>query len=162
MKLMALGNTERLQTGFTHKVRVTFADLTAAAVTQTLNIFPLTTGAMTALMSVARTAVKLITPFTGGAIATGTVDVGDAQTVGRYIAAANTDIFTALATNTKPHVFTTNAYIYSPANVTNTQAAVQLKVTTTVGNVNAATAGELDVYLHIVDFADLARPNANP
>lgn len=161
MKLMNLGNTERIQTGFTHKIRVTFSDLTAAAVTQILNVYPLT-GAVTALTSVVRAAVKLITPFTGGAIATAAVDLGDAQTVGRYLANANTDVFTALATNTKPHVIATNAYVYSPANVTNTQAAVQLKFTTTVGNVNAATAGELDVYLCILDLNDLARPNANP
>jgi hypothetical protein len=167
MKLLALNEEERKYMRFTHKVTLKYSsvtannDFTAAALTQTYTIFP-TSGALTAKLAVLRAAVVLITPITGGAIATTVIDVGDGGSVGRHIANANTDLFTALATNTKPYVISQTGYIYSDKNISDGNSVLQAKITTTTGNVVAATAGEVDIYLDIADLADLKRPMSFP
>lgn len=162
MKFMALNETERIQTGFTHKVSLKApTDTTAAAVTQIINILP-TSGSLTAGLLVVKVALRLITPFTGGAVSACVLDIGDGGAVGRHIANANTDLFTALATNTKPHVAGSTAYVYTPKNITDGFTAIQAKFTTTTANVVALTAGEVEIYLQVIDLADFVRPNSFP
>lgn len=162
MKLMALNEVERKFTGFTHKVTIFEADLTAAATTQTIPIFP-SSGVVTPGIAVTRTAIRVITPFTGGAVSAMVADLGDAGTVGRYIANGSTDLFTALATNTKTPVISTTAYAYTLKNVTDGGANAQLavKFTATGDNVVNCTAGEVDIYFNVVDLAGMARPKTS-
>jgi hypothetical protein len=160
MKLMTLNAEERAQTDFTHKVNIKYTDLTAGGLTQTLNILPTGTGAFAAGFSIWKAALKLITPFTGGTIATATVTIGDAGTPARYLAAA--DVKTAVATNTKAYIVSATAYAYTPADIANPTTNVQALFTATSGNLNTATAGECEIYLEARDIAELVRPTANP
>jgi hypothetical protein len=154
MKIITLSPQERMFFGFSHKCILLFSDLTAAALTQTFQIQPLTSGSFPATTIIEAAGWQLVTPFTGGAIATAVFDLGDPGAVGRYIANANTDIFTAIATNTKNNGRNYNAYAYA-GNDAASNCKLQLKVTTTVGNVNAATAGQLEVYWRATDQSPL-------
>lgn len=161
MKLLALNEVEQKMTGFTHKVNLTFADLTAAATTQSINILPTGTKVFAAGFGIMRAAIRLITPFAGPSVTAVALDIGDGSSVGRYIANANTDLLTALATNTKPHVVSTTGFIYSPKNITDGYTNIIAKFTATGANVSVMTAGEVDVYLSALDFTGFARPAAS-
>ena len=154
-------------TGFTHKVTLTYADLTAAAGSQTFTIFPdgsadgyysngsaiknATLNQLPAGFTVEKVQLRLATPFTGGAISAATLTVGDKATANRYLASSATDLFTAAGTNTKDNVASATTYAFSSADVTNTNAQITATIATTGANVNAATAGALDILLGLMD-----------
>jgi hypothetical protein len=143
--------------GFTHKAIITFADMTAAATT-TLNLFPTVANTtMPVGRVVTKTGYQLVTPFTGGGLTAVALDVGDVGTVNRYIANANTDLFTGLATNTKNNVVSTTSYAYAGADAA-ANAQITAKFTGTNGNLNLLTAGQVEVYLRIEDWNGLTRP----
>jgi hypothetical protein len=140
MKLYEFGVEEFARTGFTHKAVLSFAqgDFSAAAVTQTYNLgAPVPSGTI-----VDNAALKLVTPVAGGTIATATVQVGYTGTTNGFIAAAN--VFTGAT----PGAITTPGADLASTSGKGFTAATQLVVvvTSTVGNVAAATAGEVHVY----------------
>jgi hypothetical protein len=141
---------------FSHKFIVKYTDLTAAGLTQTLVLLP-NTGIMPINTAIIRTGYRLVTPFTGGSVATVTLDLGDAQTAARYIAAATTDLLTAIATNTKNNLISATGYAFSGSNFANSHNKLQALFTSTVGNLNTLTAGEVEIYAKIVDLNDLLR-----
>jgi len=160
MKILSLNAVERMQTGFTHKVNITYKDLTANALTQTLNVFPKAPGTIPAFMAVTRFGFKLLTEFRGGSIASLKMDVGDAGSSTKYVAQANTDLYNTLATNPFPGAVTSMNQCYTPANVA-TQTSINCILTSTIGNLNTATQGEVELYFNIVDLNDLNRPKGN-
>jgi hypothetical protein len=168
MKIIPLPFETTAMTGWTHKVSIFYTDLTAAAGTQTFTIFPdgsadgydpLTGAAYTnaslaqlpAGFQVEKSQIKVVTVFTGGAISAATITVGDKASTARYIAAANTDLFTAAATNTKDNVSSAVTYAFAGADVAGSNAVLQSIIATTGANVNAATQGQVDIYLALAD-----------
>jgi hypothetical protein len=159
MKIITLTDIEREEMEFTHKIIVTFADMVTAALTQTLNIFPKTgvlSPTLNTNLAVRGAAVRMITPFTGPAVTSLKVDVGDNITAGRFIALGSTDLLTAFATNATPNVLWQTGYPYSFKNlnadgVTN----LTLKFTAVGANLNVLTTGEAHIYICINDLADL-------
>lgn len=171
MKIVPLPFETVALIGFTHKVIITFADLTAAAGTQTFTIFPdgsadgynqqtglamqdTTLNQLPAGFTVEKTQMRLVTPFTGGAISAATLTVGDKASAARYIASANTDLFTAAGTNTKDNVASATTYAFTTTDVANSNAALTATIATTGANVNAATAGQLEIYFACCDVSE--------
>lgn len=156
MKIIPLPSETRINLGYTHKVILTYADCTAAALTQTFTIFPdaATPGQLAAGFQVQASAIRMITPFSGGSISAMAIDIGDKASVGRYIANANTDLFTASATNTKDNVVSATRYAFAGADVANTNAQLTAKLTAVGGNLNTATAGRVEIYLDLAPLAD--------
>lgn len=162
MKIIPLPSETRLNSGFSVKVRVAYTDVNATAgLTKTLTLYPDGTGQLPAGFAVRRVGYQLITPFTGGAVATCTLDLGDKASASRYLAAANSDLFTAIATNTKAFVMAgalVAGYAFQPVDVTNTNAQLTGLFTTTVANLNALTAGLVEIYYELIDLSRLDDP----
>jgi len=156
MKIIPLGTEARANLGFSHKVIITYADLTSAAANQTLTFLPdaTTPGQLPAGFAVMRSGYRLITPFTGSTISAATLDLGDKASASRYIAANATDLYTASGTNTKDSVVSTTSYAFSSKDVADTNAQLTAKISATGANVNAATAGRLEIYLLLGWMAD--------
>jgi hypothetical protein len=173
MKIVPLPFETVALIGFTHKVIITSADLTAAAGSQTFTIFPdgsadgynqqtglamqdTTLNQLPAGFTVEKTQIRVVTPFTGGAISAATVSVGDKASTARYIAAASTDLFTAAGTNTKDNVASATTYAFTTTDVANSNAALVAVIATTGANVSAATAGQLEIYFAVCDVSEQA------
>jgi hypothetical protein len=156
MKRLQISEPLRDYAGFTHKFIVDYTDITAAALTNTITLLP-ASGLFPSTLAILRTAYKLVTPFTGGAVATVTLTLGDPGTAARYIAAASTDLLTALATNTKMAVFSNNAYAYNTADAA-ANCKLRALFTSTVANLDALTAGQIEIYAQIIDMANLKLP----
>lgn len=140
MKIIEFGVEEMARIGFTHKAIISYAlgDFSAAALTQTYNLGP----TVPANAIVDNCAVKLVTVVAGGAIASATIQVGYTGTTNGFIAA--TSVFTGA---------TAGAIAAAGADLASTPgkgftAATQLVavLTTTTGNVSAATGGEFHIY----------------
>ncbi len=139
------------------KVILTWKDLTAAALTQVINVFPDPAGqASQTLMpvgtSVIFTSMRMKTPFTGGAISAMALDVGDLASAGRYIANGNTDLFTAEATNTKSQVVSNTGFAYTGSVFAANNTVLTAKFTSVGGNVNAATAGRVELLFELMEL----------
>lgn len=116
------------------KVTKTFSDFSTAGVTNDIEIYSLP--AMSTIFS-----VQLVptVAFTGGLIATYTISVGKAGALTKYAIA--TDVFTGFALPSIAGV--------SPLGIESTSGATSIRAQaiSTVGNLNAATTGSLDIYL---------------
>jgi hypothetical protein len=139
------------------KAILTWKDLTAAATTQVINLFPDPTGqASQTLMpvgtSVIFTSMRMKTPFTGGSISAMVLDAGDLASAGRYIANANTDLFTAEASNTKSQVVSVTSFGYTGSVVAANNSVLTAKFTATGGNVNTATAGRVELLFELMEL----------
>jgi len=119
---------------FWQKVTVGFASLTTAGLTQTINL--VTTAARTKVCGVS---IKTTTAFSGGLIASLTVGVGDAAGTGTDYAPAFTVFTTSSNTNYQDTIPAT------VASKTSAASTITALFTSTVGNLNAATAGSVDI-----------------
>jgi hypothetical protein len=133
--------------GATHKVVITAADLNdTAGLTKTLTIqkdggnFPVKS-------QIECTHIDVVTAFSGGTVATLTLKLGDAGAAERFFTAASKDLLStgcvaaARSINTQPYALTTAGGILA-------------LFTATVGNLNGLTAGQINVYLKIVDLRE--------
>ena len=155
MKLIPLPSQTNSRT---IKAVITYKDLTAAGTTQTLNLFPDPTGQpvqtlMPVGTAVVLTSVRLRTPFAGPSLATMTVDVGDLASASRYIAAANTDLFNVPTfPNTKDNVLSVAAFEYPSSVFIANQSVLTAKFTSTGANLNACTAGRVEIVFELFEF----------
>ncbi len=126
------------------RFNISFKDLTAGALTQAFNLKPLPKGSL-----ILGIRLRLREAFAGGTIATATLSIGTTGTTAVAILAAK-NIFTGVAADTCYTSSTTGLLqgTYAADTLTAT-------VTTTVGNVNAATAGSVDVDVVYIPFSDL-------
>jgi hypothetical protein len=166
MKLIPLSSEERIHMGFSHKVIVTFADLTAAATTQTLILFPDaspadvlgTQSAGYTLPSgtyIAKCGFQLITPFSGGSVSALTVGIGDGGSATRYSASNASDLFTT-SSNTKNASVGGTGYTFTQSDVAaGNVAAVTALFTATGGNLSTLTAGVVELYIAVHRLNDL-------
>ena len=147
MKLLPLASEARAQTGFTHKIEITHADLTAAATTETLALFP-QTGTFPAGTACQRVGFSLKTPFDGGATSTMTLQVGDGGDVDRLLPAV-----VVHEDGSEIDFGITNLdHVYLAADT------IDALFTATGANVSVLTAGAIDIFLAIVDLNDLETP----
>jgi len=152
MKILTLTPQERTLLLATHKVVLTYADLTAAATTQTIQIFP--TSGNVPVGTVVRFAGSNLTTafdFSDASINSLLLEVGDDGDTDRFltqteIAADGTEIiYKTTAASSQP-------YAYNTAN------AIDAFLTVAGGGsplLNEATSGVVEIYLHITDLNDL-------
>jgi hypothetical protein len=133
MKITPLPNSRH----FTHKVELTFADLTTAGLTQATNLIALLSG-----MLIERVGFRLRTNFSGGGATSLTLQLGDAGSANRFLAAQS--IWGASSPIAAAGGQTFFAYT----------AAENFRVTFTsvTANLNTITAGKVDVYVKLVDL----------
>lgn len=151
MKTLTLSNEEANRTGFTTKAILTFADLAAlgAVTSGAIVLAPYTAGT-----ACQQAAYKVVTAFDGGATSALALDVG--------WNGATTDDADGLLDNFEVHAdatevlyglgngaaFATLLTGYAALDAGNFEATF----TATGGNLNALTAGEIHIYLKIVDL----------
>ena len=144
MTVEPLSELEVSQTGFTHRVVITLADLTAAGLTQTIQVFPNTGNAPAGLIADAG-ALRTVTTFTGPSLTSVSVSIGDAGSATRNCASTNV----------------TSAAYFIPAWTRSmpypTSDAVKLAFTSVGCNLNALTAGQLEVYLRLLPAYAISR-----
>jgi len=117
------------------KVTVGFAQLTTAGLTQTINL--ITTAPRTKVCGVS---IKTTAAFSGGVIASLTVSVGDAAGTGTDYNSAPFTLFSApSATNYQDTIPAT------VASKTSAASTITALFTSTVGNLNTATVGSVDI-----------------
>ena len=116
------------------KITKTFSDFSTAALTNSITIYSLPAKAI--IHSVQLNAPTL---FSGGTIAAYTISIGINGTLTKYAAATN--VFTG-ATLQPPSAIVGVENMSSATNILATAIS-------TVGNLNAATAGSVDIYLLI-------------
>jgi hypothetical protein len=116
------------------KVTKTFSDFSAAAVTNNITIYSLPAKGVIHNVQLVPTVA-----FSGGLIATYTISVGIAGTLAKYAVATN--VFTG---------FSLPAISVLPG-IESTSGATDIKAAaiSTVGNLNAAVAGSIDIYLFV-------------
>jgi len=149
MKLVSLSNNEAAPSGFTHKWIITHEDLTAAATTETLQL----ADNITAGYLVQEAAFRVVTGFTGGSLSTMVIDVGYDLASGSDDADAfidNVNVFAAGGGDGNGAVFATlrTGYYFAEG------ASVEVLFTGS-HNVGTATAGEVHIYLRMIDLAAL-------
>jgi hypothetical protein len=121
--------------GLWQKVTVDFTQLTTAGLTQTINL--VSTAARTKLCGVS---IKTTTAFSGGLIASLTVSVGDAAGTGTDYSAPPFTLFTASSDTNYQDTIPA-----SKASVTSAASTITALFTSTLGNLNTATAGSVDI-----------------
>nr|WP_294577580.1 hypothetical protein [uncultured Rhodopila sp.] len=149
-------------TGFSHKAIINYSDLTAAAGSQALTIFPDVSNNAGALLyagwAITKVAYRLIAGFTSGLPIAATLTLGDGANATRYLAAAATDLYTAPSgTNSKDFVLGSTSYAYSSNDATNSNAKLVATIAVAAGNVSAVTAGQVEIYFRADDLTPLAQ-----
>lgn len=116
------------------KYTVTFTQLSAAGLTNNIELFQLAAKEM-----VHSVVVKASVAFAGGLIATYTVSVGPAGNLVKYAVAFN--VFQAPAANLSSVNILPGVEDFSSA------TSIRISAISTVGNLNAATGGSVDVWV---------------
>jgi len=164
MQLIPLTFEARNLTGFSHKAIISVTDTQALAngSSQNITIFP---QAVTYLAGgstyqtqnppqlpvgfcVRKAAALVLTPFITSV--SQTLNIGDAASASRY---ATVSLHTA-----GTPVLGSAGYVYTPADVANSNAQIVANFNCGAGNVNAWTTGEVEIYLDLVDFNELLVP----
>jgi hypothetical protein len=149
MKIFELSDAQRARLGFSHRFEITYADLTAAAATQTLDLFTYTAG-----MGVTNAAAKLVSGWVGASITAVTFEAGwnGATTddpngiIEAYeVATAGTELLYQDGTGA---AFATKRTGYYPLDA----GVYTCLFTATGANIGVNTAGEIHLYLNIVDI----------
>lgn len=150
MKIFALSNAQQAQLGFTHRFEILYSDLTTASTAHTQTL-----AAYTAGKGVTAAAFRLVSGFVGASVTNLTMAVGfdgattdDADGIIEAVelATAGTEINYGDATGA---IFAAKRTGYFPQDAGNYTALF----TATGANVTVLTAGEVHVYLRLVDLA---------
>lgn len=157
METRILGTTTERAGGWTHYFKITNADCTAGATTQTLQLIGTAQNGMAIGDIVRAAAFYLATPFVGTALTNLTMQVGydlaagtddpdafikatELLAAGRILAGdGNGDVFATLRTG----------YAFQEA------GDLEVLLTATGGNLSAMTAGEVRIYLQISKLASI-------
>ena len=145
MTIVPLPYESQAKSGFTHKINITHADLTAAATTETIELLTAPAGGV-----VRKVAFRVNTAFDGGVTSTMTLQVGDGVDPNRYVTAQvvhvdGTEILSWIESNATDSA----PYSYVAADT------VDALFTATGANVSVLTAGDMDIYVQIFDLDDL-------
>lgn len=143
MTVKPLALHEIAATGFTHVVNIGFADLSTAGLTKTLAIYP-ESGTTAIGTAVEKAAAEVVTAFVG--CATLVLEVGDDGDVDRNLVSFD---MKSTAGTWKHTVPSTTPSVFNAANT------VDALFTATTNNLDALTAGEVNIYLRIVELQNL-------
>jgi hypothetical protein len=116
------------------RVRVTYDELSTAATTNNIELYELPAGGV-----IHAVMMKTSAAFTGGSISAYTLSVGITGTLNKYAAAFN--VFQAVAATTFQLSTTQGAESFTAA------TSIKIAATSTSDDLDAATAGSVDVYL---------------
>lgn len=156
MTLDILSSEEALASGFTHRIKVTAADLTDADTAQTLQLLPQTSGSTLPAGTYVRSAgLKLVTAFDASDdadIDSLTVIVGDGSDDNRFIvatelAADGTEIDYAVTANAVDSL----PYAYTAADTIDAIFTCSGGASPTLAEIDS---GEVWIYLTLSDFAN--------
>jgi hypothetical protein len=153
-KTLKLSAEESRETGFTHKAVITHNDLTAAATTETVS---LVTGLGVGHL-IKEAAFRLVSGFVGASVTNLTMEVGYDLAAGSddpngiieavELGTAGTEILAGDATGA---IFATKRTGFAPQE----GCTITALFTATGANVSVLTAGEVHVYLSVVDLTSL-------
>jgi len=151
MSTQALKNDKSIQglATYTDSIRFTHSDLTTAGTTQTLTL------AIKAGQQVRSVAYKLHTAFSGGSLSSFTIDVGDGVDADGYIDAE--DIFTGAKAFGPDAV---DAKVGIIGKVYDVDDTIDFLFTGS-GNVDTATAGDIEIFFNIFDVDSIAGRSTN-
>jgi len=150
MKITKLSAEETRESGFTHKAIITFADFSAAAVTQ---VFTLISGLVAGFL-VKEAAFRLVSGFVGADVTALKLDVGwngasvddpDGLLDNYELATAGTEI---LSGDGNGAAFATLRTGFAPQEA----ATLEATFTATGANVSVLTAGEVHIFLSVVNL----------
>jgi len=146
MKTYELPIETKASTGFTHKVILTNADFTAAAATQTFSLLPVAAGSV-----ISNAAHKLVTPLVSS----------DATLVSAAYTLGNTATATSIMSSTEvlgtaTEVVNKAMTVTAPVAITAAdQFVVAAFTATTAKLLSSVTAGEIHIYLQVVDTNEI-------
>lgn len=137
---------------FTHKITVDYTDISAAALTKSIQILPEISGSNNPVGTfVTAAGYRLETPFDGGDTATLSVQIGDDGDPNRFLVETTTELHKD-ATQKKNVVaaasVTTMPFAYDAAN------GIDALFTATEANLNELTAGSVDLFLRVGYLAE--------
>ena len=149
MSTRALKNGQTIQelTGFTDSIRITHADLTAAATTETINL------AVKAGTQVRNVAFKLHTAFDGGSTSDLTLKVGDGTDTDAFI---NASIIHADATEENFGPSVAAGVGGKLGKVYAADGNINMLFTATGANVSVLDAGDIEIFYNLVQVDDFA------
>lgn len=134
--------------GATHVIKLTYADLTdTAATTKTMPILPAATGTLPAGTICACIGHRCVTAFAGTSITAVTLEIGDGGDVDRLCTAALDDLIAAGYTAV-PASVTTQPFAFASADT------IDAKFTATGANLSVLTAGEVHIFLRVIDMVE--------
>jgi len=133
-----LGHEEMIRFGFTHRIKLTHADLTDTTDTSvlTLALLSLKIGQI-----VRECCVDVVTAFSGGDCTAVGLEVGDDGDPNRYL--VSLDIMGTTYQKLQPVGTTTSPFVYTAANT------VDAVITPSTGDLDSLTAGEAYIYLKV-------------
>jgi len=149
MKIFELSNAQAAATGFTHRFEITFADCTTAGAAQTISL-----AAYTARMGVTAAAFKLVSGWVGPSITNVTLELGwngaavddpNGLIEAAELATAGTEILAGDGTGAAFATKRTGFFAQEAG-------AFEAVLTASGANINVNTAGEVHVYMRIVDL----------
>ncbi len=139
-----LSSQEKNETGYSHKAVISASrgDFTAAATTQTYTLAPLPVGTY-----VKDAAYRCQTFLTGGAVTAATVQLGKTGTANAYV--TPTSVFTG---GTAYKAGDGASFNQAGGEAHNSASSLIATVTTTTANVSALTAGEIHLFVKLVNM----------
>lgn len=152
MKIFEYSDAQRAKHGFSHRFEITYADLTTASTAHTLNLATYTAG-----LGITAGAFRLVTGWVGASVTGLTMKIGhngattdddDSIFEAVELCEAGTEIDFGDANGA---AFATKRTGYFPLDAGTYQAIF----TATGANINVCTAGEVHVYLTLVDLTVL-------
>lgn len=143
MKTFELPIETKASTGFTHKVIIVAADFTSATNTQTLSLLPVAPGAV-----ISNAAHKLVTELVSsdGTLVSAAYSLGNTASAASVM--SSTEVLGIHASTIAHKAMTVTA----PVAITAADQSVVAAFTATAAKVlSTVTAGEIHVYLQVVD-----------
>jgi len=142
MQVYELPIETKASTSFTHKVILTNADFTAAAATQTFSLLPVAAGSV-----ISNAAHKLVTPLVSsdGTLTSAAYTLGNTATATSIM--SSTEVL-----GTATEVVNKAMTVTAPVAITAAdQFVVAAFTATTAKLLSSVTAGEIHIYLQVVD-----------
>lgn len=139
-----LADVERAVCGFSHKFTVPFSDLTSAGATTATDTVTLTLGPTPALWAIDKALINVTTAYAGTTALT--INVGSTSSTSAFVTAQSVLTVAALGMASGVPVLTN-------ATATSSLSMVAVFTNATGGSISALTAGQLDIFLNILNTA---------
>jgi hypothetical protein len=153
MQIIPLTTEERAASGFTHKVVITYSDLTSETSGAACEIFPKLTSSSPTIPIGSRVhacALRVVTLFVAASMTDLSVTIGDGGSANRFLTSSEVGGTTSpVAAGIWYETFAAAPHIYTAADT------IDITPTATGAALSALTAGEIHVYLGVTDMVAL-------